>query len=155
VVLTAKHCVQRDNAAEPDPPQAFLIGIGDSRNRLTDTYGAVEVVTTPGSYDSRLRGLVGQDIALITLRTGITAFEPLLVHREDVRSKVGDDVIAIGYGKTPSSEIGGIKYTTTGRVRYIDGNVLYTNDLTCQRLAAVIAVPAAWLGRSASTSSST
>ncbi len=131
VVLTAKHCVQQDNAAEPDAPSSFLIGIGDSNRSLSETYGAVEVVTTPGSYDSRLRGLIGQDIALITLRTGITAFEPLQVHREDVRGKVGDDVIAIGYGQTPSGR-SGTKYTTTGRVRYIDGNVLYTGPITCQ-----------------------
>lgn len=131
VVLTAKHCVQRDGAGGPDGASSFTIGVGDSINRLSETFGAVEITTTPGAYDARLRGLVGEDIALITLRTGVTAFEPLTVHRADARELIGDDVIAIGYGQTPAGR-SGTKYRTTGRVRFIDGNVLYTGDLTCQ-----------------------
>jgi len=131
VVMTAKHCVQRDGAPSPDPASSFTIGIGDSMRALTDTLSAVEITTTPGSYDSRLRGLVGQDIALITLSTGVTAFEPLGVHRGDARDLIGADIKAIGFGQTPAGR-SGTKYRTTGRVRFIDGNVMYTGDLTCQ-----------------------
>jgi V8-like Glu-specific endopeptidase len=131
VVITAKHCVQQDFAEGPDPASAFTIGIGDNIRGLTETLNAVEVTTTPGSYDSRLRGLVGQDVALLTLATGVSGFEPLQVFRGDARDAVGDDVIAIGFGQTPAGR-SGTKYSTTGRVRFIDGNVLYTGDLTCQ-----------------------
>ncbi len=131
VILTAKHCVQEENATSPDPAAAFTIGIGDSINHVSQSFNAIEVHTTPGSYDARLRGLVGNDVALITLATGVSGIDPIGVYRGDVSELVGDDVTAIGFGRTPGADAG-TKYSTTGRIRYIDGNVLYTGDLTCQ-----------------------
>ncbi len=131
VVLTAKHCVQRENAAAPDPASAFIIGVGDSTSLLSATYSAVDVTTTPGSYDARLTGLVGRDIALITLQRGITSIEPLVVHRGDIRDSIGDDVIAIGYGTTPAGTVG-TKLRASGRIRFVDGDIFYTTPMTCE-----------------------
>ena len=131
VVLTAKHCVQRDFAEGPDPAAFFTVGIGDSSRSLSRSIRAAEVRTTPGTYDDRLRGLVGEDIALLTLSTGVTDIEPLSVYRGEARDLVGREVVAIGYGQTPSGR-SGTKYRVSGRVRYLDGNVLYTGPITCQ-----------------------
>lgn len=131
VILTAKHCVQEDYAAGPDPASAFIVGTGDSVNYPIQTFRAVEITTTPGTYDEYLRGLVGEDVALITLQTAITGVEPLSVHRGNARDLIGDDVTAIGFGQTPAGSSGN-KLRASSRIQYIDGNVVYTGPVTCQ-----------------------
>ncbi len=133
VVLTAKHCVQNPGASGPNAPSAFVIGIGDTINRLTQTFGATDVVTTPGTYTDRngLGGaLVGVDVALITLASP-AAIAPIPVHRGRAQDIVGDRMRAVGFGQIPSGSVG-TKYRTMTRVSGVMGGVLYTPPTICQ-----------------------
>ncbi len=130
VVLTAKHCVQQEDMPEPDPPGAFTIGVGDNKDDLTATYRAVEVTATPGPYGARLAGLTGHDIGLLTLQTGISAFPPIDLHRENADDLVGNTIEAVGFGERPDGRAG-LKYRAEGRVRLTDGEVLYISPILC------------------------
>lgn len=133
VVLTAKHCVQNPGASGPNAPSAFIIGIGDNINRLTQTFGATDVVTTPGVYTDRggLGGaLVGVDVALITLASP-ASITPIPVHRGAATDLVGDTMRAVGFGQIPSGSAG-VKYRTTTRVSGLMGGVIYTPPAICQ-----------------------
>jgi V8-like Glu-specific endopeptidase len=129
VVLTAKHCVQQEGAAGPSPAAAFIVGLGD-RAGSGMSYTVVDVVTTPGMYSRGLRGLTGEDVALLTLSTGVSTITPFDVHREPASMLVGDEVTIIGYGQTPSGGAG-TKYRTTDTIRFLDGGVIYTGPSTC------------------------
>src|SRR5687768_15003877 len=58
VVLTAKHCVQAADAAEPYRASVFSIGIGSSIRGLSRQYRVARVDTTPGVWTDG-RGLGG------------------------------------------------------------------------------------------------
>jgi V8-like Glu-specific endopeptidase len=134
VVLTAKHCVQNPGAMEPSPPESFVIGIGNSIRSLTEQYNVVEVRTTPGVYTSGstgLRGaLVGIDVAVMTLQTGISGFPHRNIRREPPDDLVGDDAVAIGFGQTAAGR-SGTKYRQDTRVAFISRDVVYTTPVTC------------------------
>lgn len=133
VVLTAKHCVQNPDVAEPSPPSSFVIGIGDSIRGLSQTFGATDVWTTEGSYSEfGLRGLVGQDVAVITLRSDAPA-PPFPVFRGDPSELIGTEMKAVGFGETPSGGAG-VKYRVGTTVsRYSAGQgVIYTPPTICQ-----------------------
>jgi len=138
LVLTAKHCVQNPGASEPNAPSAFIIGVGDNINRLSSTYSASEVTTTPGVYTDRggLGGaLVGIDIALIVLSRD-PGIDPYPVWREgSATDLVGETVRAVGFGQTPGGGAG-VKYHTTTRLDcigcYGNSNVIYTGPTICQ-----------------------
>ncbi len=132
VVLTAKHCVQNPGAAAPTAASAILVGVGDSIQRLSTTVASSEVWTTPGAYrnDGRLTGLVGIDIALLTLPRDL-GVEPVAVYREHPRNQIGRPARAVGFGETPSGSTG-VKYRTSTSVTSIMGNVIGTTPSTCQ-----------------------
>ncbi|MBO6933895.1 MAG: S1 family peptidase [Deltaproteobacteria bacterium] len=133
VVLTAKHCVQNPDVENPSPPSSFVIGIGDNIRGLTQTFGAIDVWTTEGSYSEfGLRGLVGQDIAVITLRSDAPA-PPFPVYRGDPLDLIGTEMKAVGFGETPAGGAG-VKYrvgTTVSRYAESQG-VIYTPPTICQ-----------------------
>ncbi len=129
VVLTAKHCVQEENAEAPSPATAFVVGTGD-RTGTGTSYSVVDVTTTPGSYRTGLRGLTGIDVALLTLQTGVSTITPFAIHRDPATMLVGDDVTIIGYGQTPSGGAG-TKYRGTDTIRFVEGGVIYTGPTTC------------------------
>ena len=133
VVLTAKHCVQNPEAGEPSPASAFIVGIGDEINGLSRTFGAVDVWTTEGSYrEFGLQGLVGQDVALITLQTDATP-TPFPVFRGDPGDLIGTEMRAVGFGERPDGRAG-VKYrvgTTVSRYAGFEG-VIYTPPTICQ-----------------------
>lgn len=134
VVLTAKHCVQRSGADAPDPPSAFTIGVGSSARSLTLSLTASAVRTTPGTWtdgSGGLGGLVGEDVALLTLTRGVTDFEPYGIRRDHPGDQTGLEALNVGFGQTPDGTTG-TKYKATTLVRGIMGNVIYTNPNTCQ-----------------------
>ncbi|MEM9188414.1 MAG: S1 family peptidase [Myxococcota bacterium] len=134
VVLTAKHCVQRSGAEAPSPTGFFVIGIGDSINNLSESYGVTDIRTTPGVWiDSRgLQGaLVGVDVAVMTLDTGVSTVEPRTIRRESPNALIGSTVRAVGFGQTPSGRAGD-KYSTTTLLRGVQNGVAYTDPATCQ-----------------------
>ncbi len=127
VVLTARHCVQFEGTSGPSLPSQFVIGVGDQINRLSQTYGASEIVTTEGPY-RRLQDIIGRDIAVITLTTQ-PPLEPIPVSRESAMS--GQMMRAVGFGEIPDGSAG-VKYRTTTRVSFTDGGVIYTPPAICQ-----------------------
>ncbi|UJR82753.1 S1 family peptidase [Sandaracinus amylolyticus] len=132
VVLTAKHCVQEAGASGPSSASAMVAGIGD-RAGSGRTLRVQSVYTTPGSYrdDGRLSGLVGQDVAVLVLVSGVTDVEPIPVRRTPPDDLRGQTVTAIGFGQIPSGS-SGTKYTATGDVTYVADDVIYVGSLICQ-----------------------
>ncbi len=135
VVLTAKHCVQEAGAAGPANPSAFIVGIGDSVNGLSQTYTTQSIYTTPGVYSSNsstgLGGaLVGQDAATVVLTRGATV-TPFEIRRDRATDQIAQTVTLIGFGQTPAGGTG-VKYTTTVSPRSIMGNNIYYSAGICQ-----------------------
>ncbi|NOY90823.1 MAG: S1 family peptidase [Deltaproteobacteria bacterium] len=134
VVLTAKHCVQREGASTTTSPRNFIVGIGDSVRALTQTFNVSAVRTTPGVYSAGSGGLggalVGIDVGLITLTTGSTT-TPIPVHRESPRDLLGQPARAIGFGETPSGGAGQ-KFRTMTSADSISGGVIYTAPTICR-----------------------
>lgn len=135
VVLTAKHCVQGEGANAPYPPSIFTIGVGNTLRGLTEQYRASDVWTTPGTYTSGRNGLqgalVGIDVGLITLSEPADGIEPFSVRGDSPRDQIGEDVTIIGFGETPSGEVG-VKYKTQATLRGLSENVLYTGATICE-----------------------
>ncbi|MFW5920834.1 MAG: S1 family peptidase, partial [Polyangiales bacterium] len=130
VVLTAKHCVQREGASEPFSPSAFSIGVGDNARGLSEQFTVQSLDTTPGSYSAGLRDLTGNDVAVMTLTTG-APIEPIPIRRETPNDVVRETATAIGFGERPEGSAG-LKYETTTTVNGVTGNVIYTPPTICQ-----------------------
>jgi len=136
VVLTAKHCVQEAFEAGPVSPSSMIVGIGDNVRRLSRTLRVQSITATPGMYTIDSRGsigreLIGTDVAVMILQTGVSGVEPLDILRESHTGLTGQTVTAVGYGRTPSGEVGQ-KYTAMGRVQGTDARLIYVGALTCQ-----------------------
>ncbi|MEZ4339784.1 MAG: trypsin-like serine protease [Sandaracinaceae bacterium] len=134
-VLTAKHCVQEAFAEGPVSPNSMIVGIGDDARRLSRTLRVQSIHTTPGIYTEDSRGsvgrdLIGSDVAVLVLqsRAGVT---PLPMMRESHAGLRGQIVTAVGFGQTPSGQVG-VKYTASGRVTGTDSSLIYVGALTCQ-----------------------
>lgn len=132
VVLTAKHCIQSSGATGPTAASNMVIGIGDRVRGLTETYNAIDIRTTPGPYrdDGSLSGLVGIDVALITLQTEST-IEPIPVHRGNAANLVGEMARAVGFGEIPEGGAG-VKYRRLTQVTELRGGVIGTPPTICQ-----------------------
>lgn len=136
VVLTAKHCVQQPFAEAPVSASSIVVGVGDSLRGLTATLRVRSIRTTPGVYtvDSRGglgTGLVGEDVAVMVLESGVPGVAPIPVRREHPSALVGQTITAVGFGETPSGDVGR-KYTSTGRIEDVRGNLIFVGPLTCQ-----------------------
>jgi MYXO-CTERM domain-containing protein len=136
VVLTAKHCIQEAFDDGPANANNILIGVGDNARNTTETLRVQMIRTTPGIYTEDSRGsigrdLIGVDVAVLLLETGVSRVEPIPIRRESHTSLGGELITAIGFGETPSGEVG-VKYTTMGRVTGTDSNLIYVGPLTCQ-----------------------
>jgi V8-like Glu-specific endopeptidase len=134
VVLTAKHCVQAEDAARPYSPGVFTIGFG-SRAGATRNVRVTRVYTTPGVYTtSSTTGLggaiVGVDIGVLVLATPQTDVTPIPVRRDAPTDQLGQSYTAIGFGQTPSGE-SGVKYKTTSTIGAIRGRVIYSAETIC------------------------
>jgi V8-like Glu-specific endopeptidase len=131
VVLTAKHCVQPSGWEAPSLPGRIFVGIGDVAGRGT-TLRVQSVYATPGPwYERSLSGLVGEDIGVLVLVSGVSDIEPIPVRRRDPRDLVGQRFTAIGFGQTPSGGAG-VKYTAMGEVTGVAGRLIYVGAITCQ-----------------------
>ncbi len=136
VVLTAKHCVQEAFAAGPVSPSQIVVGIGDNIRRLTNVLRVQEITTTPGEYTEDSRGsvgrdLIGVDVAVLLLQSGVAGIEPLPIRRADPHELLGATITASGFGQTPSGQVG-VKYTAMGRVTAVDDELIWVGPLTCQ-----------------------
>ncbi len=134
VVLTAKHCVQADDAARPYSPGVITIGFG-SRAGATRDVRVTRVYTTPGVYTTSpttgLGGaLVGVDIAVLVLATPQTSVTPIPVRRDAPTDQIGLPYTAIGFGQTPAGE-SGVKYKTTSTIGAVRGRVIYSAETIC------------------------
>ena len=136
VVLTAKHCVQLAGNEAKYPTSIVSIGVGPNFADTVD-YRARRIDTTPGVYlsNSTLTGLIGEDVATITIhpdRVGnFPDVTPIAVHRGDANALVGEEVTFIGYGNTPMGT-SGTKLETTGLVSRVDAGVLYSSMNICE-----------------------
>lgn len=136
VVLTAKHCVQLAGNETKYPTSIVSIGVGPDFGDTVD-YRARRTDTTPGVYlsNSSLTGLIGQDVATITIhpdRDGnFPEVTPIAVHRGDASELVGQEVTFIGYGNTPAGT-SGTKLETTGTVTRVEPGVLYSSMNICE-----------------------
>lgn len=128
VVLTARHCVQFQGSSGPNLPSQFVVGVGDNVNRLSQTFGVSDVVTTDGPY-RRIDDIIGIDIALLTLTTPPAGITPIPVERESARP--GQMMRAVGFGERPEGNAG-LKYRTTTRVSFINGGVIFSPPTICQ-----------------------
>lgn len=120
VVLTAKHCIQEAFEDGPVSPSSIIVGVGDSARRTTSVLRVQSIHTTPGAYteDRRSgvgRDLIGVDVAVLVLQSGVSGVEPLEIMRESHTTLDGQRITAVGFGETPSGQVG-VKYTATGRV---------------------------------------
>ncbi len=136
VVLTAKHCVQRPFAEGPASPSQIVVGVGDNIRRLSNVLRVQSISTTPGIYTEDSRGsigrdLIGVDVAVMLLQSGVAGIDPIPIRREDPGPLVGQTITAVGFGQTPSGQVG-VKYTAMGRVQGVTGDLIYVGPLTCQ-----------------------
>lgn len=135
VVLTAKHCVQPPDAAGPSAPSAMYVGIGE-RVGSGRTLTVQSVYTTPGVWREDARrglagALIGQDVAVMVLVSGVTDVTPIPIRRTPPTDLRGQTITATGFGQIPSGRAG-TKYTATGQVMGVDGDLIYVGALTCQ-----------------------
>jgi MYXO-CTERM domain-containing protein len=113
LVLTARHCVVppaeneavtcEDAFAANVKPSALFITTEPSLRGASKMYAAREI-TTPGDAS-----FCGNDIALITLDENIPASEakpatPVVQFSMTDRTKIGDEITAVGYGITAPNE---------------------------------------------------
>jgi MYXO-CTERM domain-containing protein len=136
VVLTAKHCIQEPFATRPANPSDIVVGVGDTVRRLSAALRVQSIDTTPGTYtvDSRGgigTGLVGSDVAVMVLQSGMPGIEPIPVMRTSPAGLAGQVITAVGFGRTPSGQAG-VKYTAMGRVQGVTEELIYVGALTCQ-----------------------
>ncbi len=136
VVLTAKHCVQEAFEEGPVSPSSMVVGVGDNVRRISSSLRVQSISTTPGVYTTDSRGgigsgLVGEDVAVMVLQTGVPGLEPLPIRRESPSGLSGQTITAVGFGQTPDGQVG-VKYTTTGRVNGVSGDLIYVGPITCQ-----------------------
>jgi V8-like Glu-specific endopeptidase len=133
-VLTAKHCVQEPFASGPSAPSSFVVGIGDDISHFTASLRVQSVYTTPGEWTMSSAGgiddLVGVDVAILVLQSGVSGVEPFPIRRETHSTLTGEQITAVGYGETPSGQVG-VKFTTMGRVQGTDRELIYVGALTC------------------------
>lgn len=138
VVLTAKHCVQPPDAAGPSPASAFIVGIGDTAGGGGTVLRVQSVYTTPGVWSEGGFGglsgaLVGQDVGVLVLVSGVTSVTPIDILRESPSTLAGQTFTATGFGEIPSGGAGH-KYTVQGRVTGVDTrqHLIYVGAVTCQ-----------------------
>lgn len=136
VVLTAKHCVQEAFDDGPVQPSDIVVGVGDSIRGLSSVLRVQSITATPGRYTTDSRGgvgrdLIGVDVAVMVLQTGVSGVETLPIMRDSHTTLGGQQITAVGFGQTPAGEVG-IKYTAMGRVQGTDARLIYVGPLTCQ-----------------------
>ena len=136
VVLTAKHCVQAPFDEGPASPSQFIVGVGNNIRRLSTTLRVQSISTTPGIYTEDARGsvgrdLIGKDVAVMVLQSGAPGVPTIDISREDHRGLTGQTVTAVGFGRTPSGQVGQ-KYINDGRITGTDSSLIFVGALTCQ-----------------------
>lgn len=134
VILTAKHCVQRPGASGPSPARNFYVGFGDRAGRGR-TVTVQSVYTTPGVWRESRGGLdgslIGQDVAVMVLVTGVADIDPIPIRRASPTTLQGQTITATGFGQIPSGSTG-TKYVAMGRVTAVAEDLIYVGSLTCQ-----------------------
>jgi len=136
VVLTAKHCVVPERAAGPVAPGFATVGIGDRVIGATRSLRIREIVTTPGplrisgSFDP-VTTATGTDIALLVLREPVDGVTPIPVRRASPESLTGGSAVAIGFGRTRTTD-GGIKYRQDTTITRVTPFLLEAIETICQ-----------------------
>jgi V8-like Glu-specific endopeptidase len=135
VILTAKHCIQRSGSDAPYPATFFTVVFGRSASDRDATVNVVEVVATPGIFESPFgtvnETLIGTDLGLLVLAEPVTDVVPLPVNTEPAEGFVGEPVTAIGFGQTQRGG-SGVKFrddTVINDVR--EDGVIATQRVAC------------------------
>ena len=138
VVLTAKHCVQASGAAAPSPASAFTVGVGDTAGGGGEIMRVQSVYTTPGVWTEGGAGglsgaLVGMDVGVLVLVSGVADVTPIPIMRTSPASLTGTTFTATGFGQIPSGSAGH-KYTVQGRVTGVStqDHLIYVGAVTCE-----------------------
>jgi V8-like Glu-specific endopeptidase len=121
VVLTAHHCI---DGAQPSSVKLF---VGSSDDSLTAEYNVSEIRPVP---NAGVGDLEGNDVALLVL--SVPAREtPIQIARTSPTPLIAGDVTAIGYGRTPSGQVG-TKYTTSATVQAVQAGYIVVEPAVCQ-----------------------
>jgi MYXO-CTERM domain-containing protein len=126
VVLTARHCLVDEASDVLTPPRQIQVFVGRDMRSFTRRYPVRATHIIPGSTNS-IGG--GEDLGLIILNQA-AAETPLTISRDDYTMLRGQTVTAIGFGETPSGQVG-VKYRANGMVTATGSELIRVNPLVC------------------------
>lgn len=124
VVLTSKHCVDDGTGAAVEAA-SMRVYVGPSLAELVAEHGVAEVAAAPGSW--AVDG--GADVALLRLEE-TAAVEPLELSFEPAAGRLGERVVAVGYGET-SSGTSGVKMAVETTVTDVNEGLIHVEPSIC------------------------
>ena len=130
VVLTARHCVVNMATDAPASPGIFQLFVGRDFSSFRNRYRVRSVHIIPGSVGNIMSGRA-EDIGMLIL-TQAANETPYTISRANPNSLLNQTVTAIGFGQTPTSTQAGVKYTTRGMVRTVQGGIIFVNPTLCE-----------------------
>ncbi|MGB0680237.1 MAG: S1 family peptidase, partial [Polyangiales bacterium] len=123
LVLTAKHCVQRLGADQPDAVSALRVLFGDSRAAPVLSAAVQAVQVAPGAYQvgpeqAPAALLRGADVALLRIEP-VADVTPYPLAEPAARTWLAREVRTVGFGLTPESS-SAVGQKAVARTNYAD-----------------------------------
>ncbi len=130
VVLTANHCVaQMETTGPAEAASNFRVYVGSSVPRsVVHEYAVSEVRQVPNA-GLGASGHTPNDIALLILASAASE-APMELARTSPATLLGGTVTSIGYGQTPSGEVG-TKYLVSEAVQGYQGGFVFVAPSVC------------------------
>lgn len=129
IVLTAGHCVRANGDGAVLAPRNFQVFVGSGTSGFTNRYYVSEVYIPDGAT-----GMIGDgrasDVAIVVLASPASE-TPMEIARTTPTSLVGQEITAIGFGQTPTSDAG-VKYRTSAHVEGYMGGLIFVAPAVCQ-----------------------
>ncbi len=130
VVLIANHCVGLMESGGPAAPASyFRIYVGSSVAAFTAEYRVSEVLQVPNAGLGP-SGAEANDVALLILSSSADV-TPMGLGRASPTTLWGQSVTAIGYGQTPTSQMGGTKYRVTTTIDGFQNGFIFVRPSVC------------------------
>lgn len=127
VVLTAKHCIQKQGQAAAADAKGFTVYVGSSFRQATHSYRVKEVIPAPGGWNI---GFSAVDVALVILDED--AMEPAMEMSFDApESLTGQTFTAVGYGQTPDQTVA-VKHSVRKKVQNVRNGLIFVEPAVCQ-----------------------